>query len=1295
MDIAELAIKVDSSGAKQGINEVQTGMDGIISKAQLVSAAMVAVGAALVALGTAFDDANRSILVATGATGDLADTLQNDLLAVLNEVPDSMANVAKVIGTLNTLTGQSGEGLQDMATQILNVSRLLGEEAGPNAETFGKLIKQWDVPLEQNADLMDKLYVITQDYGVSLSKLSGDLVTFGPIMDNAGFSIEETAVIMGQMNAAGVDWTRIAPGLNAATRKLAEEGITDMKGALMGTIEQIRTAETETEALAIATEQFGAEGAQRMVSGVRDGAFALEEMNEVLAGSKGAINDAALELETLGDKMGKLTNQIKVALEPAASAVVDILKLLADNADVVAVALGAAGLTLAITGLVGVLGTATAGIGLMNTALLVLGMTLGTLQKLLTGPLGIALLVGSAAAAIYAFSRDTETAMVNVRKKIEETEKAMISWHKVLSSPIATIAQLTNTKTQIKAFQDETEALYHLTAARLLDLEAIYKVALAQDPMHGMYQDIIELVNTLQVELEDLGGQWETQEDLMDQIDDRIEELNTSTISLTGATGTLTDATVDATDAMDDQNAALVNYLGTLSDDSSLEDFADKLWEVEDALDAGKISAQQHETVINTLYGTFGNLAGSATESATALNAAGGEMENITDKADPYADAWTAAIERVDSAFADAWKGAFDSFTDFADAIGDAFKQLLAELAHAAITRPITIMLGLGGAGGAQAGGVGSLFGGDGGFLGGLGNLFGGNSISAGANNLWGSLFGGGSGNMSGFIGPPSPGMSPVFGGSNMGIGIAGLLGGLFGNQFGGEYGGIGGGMGAGIGFMMGGPIGGIIGALLGTGGSLIGGDDNENSLLKLFFGDEGFNKTSDRPWEETGFGAVGFNKDGDVNRGLYDAILGSLGFSGQHIGNPNDDQISQEDFNAWVAAMDAVMGQVMQMDKDIVSVLGLGDEKIAEIVALTEALKGETAKMSEPNIMEHLKDRYRVVFDAVGGMADDVFDAFDAMATDAPVDELVYATLTVVSTVDELGGGFTDLGTDMVNMTSQILASSSDISLIDATMLTAGFVSALDTMTTLFDDLDKAFSSNADSMWGSMEDLTSFTWDMVDAFDGSATSVLNLTQGMYDQMNATEQVMRAIQDMKRASSDMITDLKEKIRLEYIGLTGGEEAQKGWIEQRIGRLMGGLYGLTDPDAIASQVGQITGLYDQLWSMLSDEEKKSQGQSFIEMLNDLDSLAARRYENAENILETRHDALIDAITSRFEGFEFSEFVSAAGDMASSVTDFNSGATDIMTAATDFKAAATDILTAATALEGAAESGGVGF
>jgi len=56
---------------------------------------------------------------------------------------------------------------------------------------------------------------------------------------------------------------------------------------------------------------------------------------------------------------------------------------------------------------------------------------------------------------------------------------------------------------------------------------------------------------------------------------------------------------------------------------------------------------------------------------------------------------WTeGALDRVDAAFADAWRNIGDGFSSFRDSLTNAFKQMLAELAHMAITKPIIMQIG-------------------------------------------------------------------------------------------------------------------------------------------------------------------------------------------------------------------------------------------------------------------------------------------------------------------------------------------------------------------------------------------------------------------------------------------------------------------------------------------------------------------------------------------------------------------------------------------------------------------------
>lgn len=68
------------------------------------------------------------------------------------------------------------------------------------------------------------------------------------------------------------------------------------------------------------------------------------------------------------------------------------------------------------------------------------------------------------------------------------------------------------------------------------------------------------------------------------------------------------------------------------------------------------------------------------------------EAERYTDESvDAFQTAWDRGIERVDDMFAGLWDSVFNGFEDFGSTLKRSFTGLLAELAHAAITRPISL----------------------------------------------------------------------------------------------------------------------------------------------------------------------------------------------------------------------------------------------------------------------------------------------------------------------------------------------------------------------------------------------------------------------------------------------------------------------------------------------------------------------------------------------------------------------------------------------------------------------------
>ena len=280
-----------------------------------VTVPLMAAGAAALAAGDTIEKAFRTISTATGATGEALAGLTASFAAVFTEVPQNAEVVAQALADINTISGATGTVLESLTQSVLDASRMLGENAGPNAIGFARALEQFQRPAEEGTEILDRFFRISQETGSTLGNLIRSTNEYGGVLKNAGFSMEEAAVLFGRLESSGISVSRVMPGLNAAFRKSAEAG-EDSRAMLEGVVVSMKRAKSDTEALAIATEVFGAEGAQRMTVAVRNGTFALDDLTASLQGAEGGIQAASAESKTLSEVMATLKNKATLALAP-------------------------------------------------------------------------------------------------------------------------------------------------------------------------------------------------------------------------------------------------------------------------------------------------------------------------------------------------------------------------------------------------------------------------------------------------------------------------------------------------------------------------------------------------------------------------------------------------------------------------------------------------------------------------------------------------------------------------------------------------------------------------------------------------------------------------------------------------------------------------------------------------------------------------------------------------------------------------------------------------------------------
>lgn len=291
-----------------------------------VTAPIVAAGGLALGAADKVEQAYRDIRVGTGATGEALDELEESFDNVFTSVPDGAEQVAGALANLNTFTGATGSVLEGLTKRVLDVSRLLKEDATQNAQTFGEALKQWQLPAEQGADVLDYMYKLTQDYGVGLGELNSQLTNYGSVLNNAGFEMDEAAHFMASLESNGIAVSRIMPGLNKAFRNWADEG-KNSREELENVVETIAETEDKQKALSLATEAFGAEGAQRLMTAIRNRAIpAFDELGEGAEDAKGSIEETADETKTIGEEFAELKNTTMTSLRPVGDILLNLAR---------------------------------------------------------------------------------------------------------------------------------------------------------------------------------------------------------------------------------------------------------------------------------------------------------------------------------------------------------------------------------------------------------------------------------------------------------------------------------------------------------------------------------------------------------------------------------------------------------------------------------------------------------------------------------------------------------------------------------------------------------------------------------------------------------------------------------------------------------------------------------------------------------------------------------------------------------------------------------------------------------
>lgn len=422
-DITGLSQSLQNAGNKFDVKAITTKLDTLsaqFTKAGktlgiTISTPLTLASRQFINAATEIQSALNYIRIGTGATGETLQGLRDDFNAVMQDTPSSIGEISKAIADLNTMTGATGETLQDLSRHTLNATRMMGSDLGNTISSLGKLLNSWNLSATDGVSVLDKLFTASQNSGTGIEQLAAQLTQSGALFRELGVDMDEGLALLAQLSHEGIDIdTR---SLSHAVSQLIQMGKIDGSQPFKEIIEYVKNAETEYESISRSIEIFGSLAGPRLADSIRAGKFEIDNMTTALHNASGNIMQTAQDTMTFSDRWQVFSNQLTVALEPLGAKILKLgeqylpsvisaaqnLSVNLDEGMIKFAAFGAiiAPVTLALGGLAG---------------------SINAILALLSGPSGWIMLIGTAAAALFSFTgetNDSESALRDFNIRIQ------------------------------------------------------------------------------------------------------------------------------------------------------------------------------------------------------------------------------------------------------------------------------------------------------------------------------------------------------------------------------------------------------------------------------------------------------------------------------------------------------------------------------------------------------------------------------------------------------------------------------------------------------------------------------------------------------------------------------------------------------------------------------------------------------------------------------------------------------------------------------------------------------------
>jgi phage-related minor tail protein len=220
---------------------------------KFVTGPLLAGAGGLVAAGLKYDEALDLIRAGTGATGEEFDSLAQSFRTVAEDAAVPYEAIAPVITDLSRRLDLTGEPLERLAGQVLDLYQITGQP--PDTEAIAKIFRTFNVAAEDQAGLLDLIFRTTQDTGIGFDDLTNSVLGSAEQFKALGFSSEEAVGLIGELESRGLNTSAVLASLNKGIAA-SIKGNADLEKVDEKRTKSLKTIEEATGDLEVAEQKL-------------------------------------------------------------------------------------------------------------------------------------------------------------------------------------------------------------------------------------------------------------------------------------------------------------------------------------------------------------------------------------------------------------------------------------------------------------------------------------------------------------------------------------------------------------------------------------------------------------------------------------------------------------------------------------------------------------------------------------------------------------------------------------------------------------------------------------------------------------------------------------------------------------------------------------------------------------------------------------------------------------------------------------------------------------------------------